>query len=302
MLEVRSPESLVEFPFQLLSATPTTASSKAQWPHIVVEHHCLHPAGEYHWCLPSHTIRITLQAGYLERRINGGRLQRHPVRTGDIIITPAYSQEWLRSSEPVDFLNMYLDPTFLNQVAETWTSYRSLEVDWPEEVIEDPLILQIGLALRTEIETASAHVSLMYVESLANTLVAHLLKRFSNWKVEEQLMTGRLSTVCMRQVVDYIHANLHQPLTLTGLADVAGLSPHHFARMFKQAMGVSPHQYILHRRIEQAKTLLLKQNVSLATIASELGCVDQSHFTRAFKRLVGMTPHAFLLQHSKNIP
>lgn len=100
----------------------------------------------------------------------------------------------------------------------------------------------------------------------------------------------------------YIHAHLHQPLILTELAGIAALSPHHFARVFKQATGVSPHQYILQTRIEHVKTLLLKEGLPLATIASELGFVDQSHFTRVFKRLVGMTPHALLQQQSKNIP
>lgn len=301
MLAELSREFLTGSTFQSLSATLTIASREAQWPRIVVEYLCLQPAGECLWCLPSHTIRIALQEGCLERQINGGCLQRHPIRAGGIIISPAYSQEWLRSSEPVDFLNVSLDPTLLNQVAQTWTSSRALEVHWPEEVIEDPLILQFGLALRTEIEAASAHISLVYVEALTHTLAAHLLRRFSVGKAEEPTIAGPITIGNMPAVTEYIRAHLHQPLTLTELADVVAMSPHHFARVFKQATGISPHQYILQIRIEQAKTLLLRQDVSLARIASELGFVDQSHFTRAFKLRVGITPSAFLLRQSKNI-
>jgi AraC family transcriptional regulator len=224
------------------------------------------------------------------------------VRAGDLFLSPAYSQEWLRRPQEADFLNLYLDPALLGQIAQTATSARSFEIRGPEEVIEDQLILQIGLALRAEIDAASAQFSLVYVESLEHTLATHLLKRFSDRKPLDFAVPGRLSTVCMRQVVEYIHAHLHQPLTLTELAGIAALSPHHFARVFKQTTGTSPHQYILQKRIEHVKTLLLKEDLPLATMASELGFVDQSHLTRVFKRVVGMTPHAFLLHQGKNIP
>ena len=85
--------------FQSLSETPAMAPKKAQWESIVVEQHHLQPPGECEWCLPQHKIRIALQDGLLERRINGGRLLRHTVRPGDLIISPAYSQEWLRRPE-----------------------------------------------------------------------------------------------------------------------------------------------------------------------------------------------------------
>ncbi len=103
-------------------------------------------------------------------------------------------------------------------------------------------------------------------------------------KAQDDLaVPGRLSTVCMRQVIEYIHAHLHQPLTLTRLAGVAALSPHHFARVFKQTTSVSPHQYILQTRIEHIKTLLLKEDLPLATIATELGFVDQSQVAHSGK-------------------
>jgi AraC family transcriptional regulator len=302
MSEEHSHECISGATFQSLSGAPAMAPRKAQWESIAVEHHRLQPPGECEWCLPYHKIRIALQEGCLERRLNGGPLQRHTVRTGDLIISPAYSQEWLRRPEQADFLLLYLEPTLISQLVETSTSARSLEVRGQEDVIQDPLILQIGFALRAEIDAATAQFSLVYVESLAHALAAHLLRRFSDRKPDDLAIPGRLSTDSMRPVIEYIRAQFHRSLTLTELAGIAALSPHHFATVFKQTTGVSAHQYILQTRIERAKTLLLKGNLPLAAIAAELGFVDQSHFTRAFKRLVGITPHAFLLQHRKNIP
>jgi AraC family transcriptional regulator len=302
MLEERSHECIAGATFQSLSQSPALVPQKAHWESIGVEHHRLQPPGECEWCLPQHKIRIVLQEGLLERRINGGPLQSHTVRPGDLIISPAYSQEWLRRPEQADFLLLYLEPTLLSEIMETSSSARSFEVVGQEGVIQDPLILQIGFALRAEIDAATAHFSLVYAESLAHALATHLLRRFSPGKQEDRPVPGQLSPVRIRPVIEFIRTQLHQPLTLHELASIAGVSPHHFATVFKQTTGVSPHQYILQIRIEHAKILLLKDELPLSEIASHLGFVDQSHFTRAFKHQVGMTPRAFLLQHRKNIP
>ena len=78
------------------------------------------------------------------------------------------------------------------------------------------------------------------------------------------------------------------------MAAVAQLSPYHFARQFKAATGLPPHQYIIAHRVERAKELLQAgTDVSLAAVALHAGFSDQSQFTRHFKRLVGVTPGQF---------
>ena len=78
------------------------------------------------------------------------------------------------------------------------------------------------------------------------------------------------------------------------LAAVARLSPYHFARQFKAATGLPPHQYVILRRVERAKQLLQTGGgFSLAEVAARAGFSDQSQFTHHFKRLVGVTPGQF---------
>jgi AraC family transcriptional regulator len=82
--------------------------------------------------------------------------------------------------------------------------------------------------------------------------------------------------------------------SLQCLSCVAGLNPYHFARQFKAATGLAPHQYAIMRRVERARQLLhAGTDLSLAEVAAHAGFSDQSQFSRHFKRLVGVTPGQF---------
>jgi AraC family transcriptional regulator len=79
-------------------------------------------------------------------------------------------------------------------------------------------------------------------------------------------------------------------LALAELASVINISPTYFASLFKQAVGISPHQYVIQQRVEQAKLMLSKTDLAIADIALQVGFSSQSHLTQQFKRLTGMTP------------
>jgi AraC family transcriptional regulator len=102
-----------------------------------------------------------------------------------------------------------------------------------------------------------------------------------------------LSRERLRRVTDYIEAHLAEPLSLTEIGEIACLSPFHFSRCFKRSMGVGLHAYVLRRRIEHAKQLMVYSDLSLAQIASAVGFDSQSSFTARFSRDVGLTPGRF---------
>ena len=131
-------------------------------------------------------------------------------------------------------------------------------------------------------------------ESLANVLAVHLLRHLLTPGRSERGRDGTLPGARLRAVVEYIEENLDAGPGLAELAAVARLSAHHFARQFKAATGLPPHQYVIARRVERAKELLRERDCPpLAEVATEVGFSDQSHFTRHFKRLVGVTPRQF---------
>lgn len=110
--------------------------------------------------------------------------------------------------------------------------------------------------------------------------------------------TSRPSSAGMTQwrlerAIDFIGSQYDEPLTLAQIASVAGLSRMHFAALFRRAMGVRPHEYLLRCRIERAQEMLLRGENPLVAIALAVGFQTQSHFTSVFKRLTGKPPRAW---------
>jgi AraC-like DNA-binding protein len=121
--------------------------------------------------------------------------------------------------------------------------------------------------------------------------VANIFTR-PNYPIAIPHNRGGLSPKTLRRVQDHIAANLGQKITNQALAQVAKLSPSHFARAFKDSQGVPPHRYILECRVKRTQELLAT-DLPLSEIAVEVGFSDQSHLTRWFRELVGVTPGSY---------
>jgi AraC-like DNA-binding protein len=108
---------------------------------------------------------------------------------------------------------------------------------------------------------------------------------------------GGLAPGALRRVTEYMDSHLCEELALESLAAHAGLSTSHFARAFKQSVGVPPHRYLLEQRVKKAGDLLKQTQEPLTAIAQSLGFADQSHFSRSFHWLVGLAPSEFRRSH-----
>ncbi len=108
--------------------------------------------------------------------------------------------------------------------------------------------------------------------------------------------TGKLSARQLARVLGMIESRIDQDVSLTELADAAGLSRYHFARCFRGSLGVSPVQHVINRRLERASKLLTASRMPVIEVALACGYDNTSNFARAFKQRYGVTPTQFARQ------
>lgn len=222
-----------------------------------------------------------------------GKLRHETRHQGEIAIIPAGTIHRCNWNTSVQFMVLAIEPALLQQVGQNIVDGDRIELT-PRFMSEsDALIQGIFSTLRDELEFGKLGGHLL-IDSLKTTLAIHLLRHYCTTQPKLSSYSGGLSQSTLQQVMGYIHEHLHQDLKLNELSAIAQLSPYHFLRLFKQQMGITPHQYILHRRIEKAKHLLKHSKLSIADIAMQTGFADQSHLTRCFKRIVGVTPKQLL--------
>ncbi|MBV9202604.1 MAG: helix-turn-helix transcriptional regulator [Alphaproteobacteria bacterium] len=154
--------------------------------------------------------------------------------------------------------------------------------------ISDALVSQMASTLAQEMECRFFDDIL--VDALNTALAVRMIRHLVDPSKIAPALSNGLSRERLQRVREYIDAHLDDRLKLADLAGVACLSPCHFSRSFKQAVGVSPHRYVMEQRIAWAKALMRRTRQSLALIAQEVGLTDQSHLTSVFRRETGMTP------------
>lgn len=186
-------------------------------------------------------------------------------------------------------LHIHLKPELVTQVAET-SDLNGDRINLVNCFSKPDLQLQqIAMLLLAELKSNSI-LGRLYVESLTQALVIHLLRHYSAITQTITLKQDNLTRTQLRQAIDYIQNHLDRDLSLAEIAGVVNISPTYFASLFKRAMDIAPHQYVIQQRVERAKLMLSRTDLAIADIALQVGFSSQSHLTQHFKRFTGMTP------------
>jgi AraC family transcriptional regulator len=155
---------------------------------------------------------------------------------------------------------------------------------------QDPLCWQLGEVIYNECE-AGAPSGRMYGETAMTLLALQVVKNLATRHRSGSFYTrGGLPPNLLTKSCDYMILHLHEDISLHEIAEIAGLSPGHFAHAFKISAGIPPHQWLRRKRIERAKELLRNKSMTIAAIASCVGYRTQSAFGVAFKKETGRAP------------
>ena len=220
------------------------------------------------------------------------------VREGESsILAAGVASQWQwQTRGQCDTLHLALEQAFVRQVADEhgYANVAQIEV-LNRFIVDDPQIRHIGLALKAELESEGISGRL-FSESLATALASRLLGQYTALAPRTVRSQAGLSRSQQQLVIEYINDNLNQDLRLAAMAATVGMSQSHFTRQFKQSLGITPHQYVIQCRVERARLLLQRGDLTIRQVATVVGFADQSHLTYHFKRILGITPNQFLQQ------
>jgi len=200
--------------------------------------------------------------------------------------------EHLRMTGSIDSFGIVLDPLKL----EAWTgagrSDGALMAQHLAALIvdRDAHLLALMKAMVMEIQRGCPSGPL-YAQSMSIALASYFWGRFASSSPATK--STAMAPQRLEKLKAYMRDNIGNDITLEALASQVGMTPKHFAECFRRSCGVSPYQYFLQLRIEEAKAALRRGRSSITQIAMDFGFANPSHFSAAFRKAVGVSPREF---------
>jgi AraC family transcriptional regulator len=189
---------------------------------------------------------------------------------------------------PFDALIVHVTRGALEDIAHEHRSPPVERLDWPLGH-PDTIVYHLASTLRASLEHP-AHASKIFLDHILHALNCHLLSAYGGVRTASARFLGGLSRPQARRAKDFLESNLDGNITLRQVAKECGLSTSHFTRAFKETFRKPPYRWLLERRIDRARSLMLTSRLPLADIAIQCGFADQSALNRSFRRIYGISP------------
>ncbi len=258
----------------------------------------LHTRGPFELCFENDVLDVisfSLDcAGDIWAATGEGNVREATLLPGRIHFTPAGTRlYWRYDGQDMQLISIVVRSDRVRALAE---SMDLSSEDWPAILIENlQTPVADGLARRLrEFMLSNERGGSAVAESMATVAIYETISALPGLQGNEFRHPVSLAERGpMRRALDFIDENLDQDITLNDIAAVACKSPFHFARRFKDTMGITPVAYLIERRVERSKELLRRTDLAIATIAEQCGFNSQSHYCRTFRRLTAMTPRDF---------
>lgn len=256
----------------------------------------------YHRHHDFHELVFVL-GGSATHRVNG---QIYPIAKGDVFAITGNTSHGFEDARSLRLFNILYRDTVLGDLVaglRKLAGYQALFVVEPllRQQSRFEAKLHIGGERLTQMESTLALLESEHAQkapgwtAAAVGLFLEILVRVSRW-YQEGPPLERFQPLHLAQGFARLEAEFHRPLLLEEVAADLGVSVRHFRRLFTQSYGLSPHQFVLHRRVQLACELLTGTDLPLAEVALRCGFSDQGHLGRQFKKALGQSPGRYRSQ------
>jgi len=219
-----------------------------------------------------------------------GHHKRKPASEAGALALYDMRRSWCADiRDPFDTLQVFLPiNSFRDFAAERRSSFLDFRYDL-QEPRYDAVMLHLMQAMLPALERPH-EVSALFLDSIFLAVRDHIAEAYGGFTKRATSNRLGLTARQLRHALEYIDANLSQNVSLADVANASATSVSSLTRGFKTAMGISPHRWVLNRRIALAQRLIYESAIPLNEVAASCGFADQSHLTRVFVRNVGRSP------------
>ncbi|MEO7338562.1 MAG: AraC family transcriptional regulator [Caldimonas sp.] len=219
------------------------------------------------------------------------------METGSLTLVSAGAASVWRTEGPIAFSHLYVDPARLQSVRDDLCGRHQVSAELVDRVgCRDPLLEPLFVRMLGILETES-HPSTLLLDLLLDRFMLGLALRHVSGPIGKGDRRVTLAPSRLRRALDFIEANLGVDITLSDLARAAGTSSSHFSHAFHAATGIPPYRYLVLRRIEYARVLLMTNSQSVEEVSAACGFRSRRQLACMFKSIVGIGPKQFMMSH-----
>jgi AraC family transcriptional regulator len=278
-------DGLTDRPVRLATDDTIAVSSEhAGWDGIALEWQTL-PASEPQGYMPWHLLVVLIRPAARYVEFTGGVSNAVAQRPGDVVYRPAGLVTHAAWDGTADAINVALSPASVDRVAAEMLDGGSVDLA-DSHFGADARVSHLAYSLLHELEAGAS--TMLFVDSVRTALAAHVVNAYG--RLARPTKGPTLSERELQRVRDLVEARLAEPLRLAELAAAVPMSTYYFSRAFKATTGMTPHEFVVRRRVDAARGLLERGGLLVAEVARRTGFADASHLARQFRRRVGMTP------------